>query len=193
MKKTERTTKMKHAIIVAGPERSGTRLATEWCIQAGFDGVATAEARPEFGGFSQKWDNELPADEPRVVIRRSFPYHPDRKWCMIDELIKELQEVRGYDVTVMETFRHDFCVASSQAKNNYVAGVMHGLVDIAKTRAMIADSVSLTSPNYVEFEYESFIRDSGEYTFHLCYRLGLKQFTFDGDLYNGNMKHYGLR
>lgn len=93
---------MKRAVLVLGPESSGTRWLTRTLIDAGCVGD---------DGHVQRWDAELPTDEPLVVWRRSFPH--GQQWPDAITMIRTLQ-ARDYDVRVLVTARDWYCMEQSQ-------------------------------------------------------------------------------
>lgn len=108
----------KKAIIVVGPESSGTRLLTRLFMAAGCDGDANAEVA--HNGWPQRWDTLDPADGQDIVIRRSLPYHPFRKWPDIRALAKRFRKL-GYLVKIVTIDRNDKALAASQVAHGWVS------------------------------------------------------------------------
>lgn len=97
---------MKRALIVAGPESSGTHLVTDILCELG--GV-TEEMR--------RWDAWLPTEEELAVIRWSFPHA--KRWPDIVHTRQTLS-LRGYQVRQIITMRDQNALIKSQIAHHHV-------------------------------------------------------------------------
>jgi hypothetical protein len=92
---------MKRAVMVVGPESSGTRLAARILVAAG---VAGSDVH------AQAYDWRLPT-EPLILWRRSLPHR--NEWPDIPCMVRSLHAA-GYDVLGMFTDRADEPLTLSQ-------------------------------------------------------------------------------
>lgn len=132
------------AILVLGPESSGTRFVTSVFIAAGCTGDAD---------HGQRFDLRLPT-EPRIVWRRSFPHN--YAWPDARELIDRLRET-GYDVSVAVTSRDWHCMASSQVKSGHVSETGIAMNNIRRAYLDIFQALYDTSAPFVVVSYESLV------------------------------------
>ena len=96
------------AFVIMGPESSGTRILTQILISAGCIGD---------GGHEQKFDDAIPppsAVDAPIVWRRSVPHHEGEQMPVLDEMVEQLD---GYDITVLITTRSLYPVAKSQMRH----------------------------------------------------------------------------
>jgi len=88
--KSERT-----AVVVLGPEASGTRMMTEFCIRGGYFGDSK---------HAQRLDNLKFASAPdRIVFRRSLPH--SRKWPNLLDIHSRLEKANYTTIHYVFTFR----------------------------------------------------------------------------------------
>lgn len=109
----KRETKMSRAIIVVGPESSGTKLITELFVKAGCLGDYTHEQR-----FDKKFENNIDTDWPNqdIVFRRSIPHA--KVWNKPIDLIQRFKNI-GYNPLLVVTFREFIPNAFSKINNNH--------------------------------------------------------------------------
>ena len=130
------------AVIVTGPERSGTRLITRLLIGMGFDGDDTADGKPENEGWPQKWDAVDPTDGQDVVHRISLPYHPNREWPALASIAARWARI-GYRVLVLVASRDPRAVVASQLANKYVCDALTGWTEIQQACDLINETTRL--------------------------------------------------
>jgi len=183
------TTQKKRAFIVAGPERSGTRLVTRILIAAGCEGIATAQGKPQFKGWPQKWDVEDPTDETMIVIRRSLPYHPYRQWPDMDALIERFRGL-GFEVSFIITERDVDCTIASQLNNGYVQSQDQGLNEMHRVIHICQGLISREKPLYYICGYESLVSDPKETVAAMLKSLDLPALKeLPEEIYDGNHKY----
>lgn len=93
---------MKQAVMVIGPESSGTRLAARILVAAGCAGSDVHD---------QAYDWRLPTEELLIMWRRSLPHR--NEWPDIPCMVRGLHAV-GYDVLGVFTDRADEPLTLSQ-------------------------------------------------------------------------------
>jgi hypothetical protein len=101
------------AVIVCGPESSGTRLATRLCLSMGCRGD---------DGHTQPWDTTTP--EPAggpVVWRRSLPHA--KSWPDLADMAARLRGA-GFEVRGVVTVRCWRCTVKSQEQRGHARGAV---------------------------------------------------------------------
>ena len=179
---------MKRCFIVAGGEKSGTRLATRILIAAGCLGIATADARPEFGGWPQFYDLNDPQGETPIVIRRTLPYHPGRQWVELEPLIDRIKAL-GYDITIIFTVRSSDCTAKSLVVSRYVANFEEGLKDTTRANSEIQAYIARSEADSYVLPYECLVDDSKKELKTMSEAIGLDCTVFSEPIFDGNAQY----
>jgi hypothetical protein len=114
---------MKDAILVLGPESTGTRLATSLLLAGGCAGDAT---------HFQPFDSWQFGDAEKIVWRRSFPWTIHRLWPEIGaDLLRPLHAC-GYEVRkAVVTTRDWYATAQSQVRQKHVSSEAAALENMA--------------------------------------------------------------
>jgi len=133
------------AILVVGPESSGTRLMTAALIAAGCTGDATHQ---------QRFDKRLP-DQPLIVWRRSYPHF--HSWPNSKARINRLKDA-GYDVSLAVMTRDWHCMSSSQVRSGHVSDRATAMANIRRAYVEIFEALRSTTAPFVVVSYESLVR-----------------------------------
>ena len=97
---------MKEAILIVGPESSGTKMLTEAFVRLGYFGDY---------GHSQRLDDMRFSGRPdRIVLRRSMPHGAE--WPNVADIVRRLQDA-SYHVRPALIWRDKDCCCLSQARN----------------------------------------------------------------------------
>lgn len=129
----------KIAIIVVGPESSGTKFLTKLFIDAGFYGD---------NWHTQRLDEKIP-DVKQLVFRRSYP-HGD-EWPALGDIIERFK-IAGYLVKVVVIVRSmQFCVESRARKDAL------NLPNIKFAFSLIGEQLFQTRVDYVWVTYEAIL------------------------------------
>ena len=179
---------MKRCFIVAGGEKSGTRLATRILIAAGCLGIATAEAQAEYGGWPQYYDANDPEGESPIVIRRTLPYHPGRQWIELDPLVDRIKAL-GYDITIIFTVRSTDCTAKSLVASRYVANFEAGLKDTTEANTRIQAYIARSEGKSYVLPYECLVDDSKKELQTMSEAIGLDCKAFNEPIFDGNAQY----
>ena len=150
------------AILVLGPECSGTRLLTKILVEAGCAGSDE---------HHQHWDDhEFTETDELVVWRRSFPH--DQKWPDVGEMTRRLWAA-GYEVQVVVIVREHYSVAGSQVAHDYAAdrGAAWGRINEALCRIFAA--LAMTGIPFIVVTYEGLVQRPGKVQNWLIGLLGL--------------------
>jgi SAM-dependent methyltransferase len=171
----------KRAILVVGPESSGTRLWTRILMAAGCAGDDTHE---------QRWDAGLPEDEDLIVWRRSIPHLGS--WYRIGLDVQKLREA-GFRVLGIVTMRDWRSLIRSQVAANHVAEFDEAMENVRLAYQIIFRHLNdLNIPCFI-MSYESLVQRPLEVQQDLAARLGLPC-AADGawavNVYDGNGKYY---
>jgi len=103
------------AVVVLGPEASGTRMMTEFCIRGGYFGDS---------GHGQRLDNLKFASAPdRIVFRRSLPH--GRKWPNLLDIHSRLEKA-------IFTFRDPRFMILSQLRAGHISEAKQGYDNILR-------------------------------------------------------------
>lgn len=151
-------TKMSRAIIVVGPESSGTKLITELFVSAGCLGDYTHEQR-----FDEKFDKNINTDWPDqdIVFRRSIPHA--KVWNKPIDLVQRFENI-GYNPLLVVTFREFVPNIFSKINNdhsdekNAYSDLLYQLRFIFHSLSMI-DNFYMLSTSYLFKEPLSSITD----------------------------------
>lgn len=173
------------AVLVLGPEASGTRLVTRIVIAAGYAGNSD---------HVQYYDWQ-PPKEDQIVWRRSLPH--GNAWPDLGSSVRELRR-DGYEVRAVLTNRLDEPMQQAQ-RRDHVTDIRVAKQHIARARIILAQLDDPQGPAMpiLRVQYEELVADSeGEIN-------AILQFV-DGDLsqiahiaravrvYDGNAQ-YGVR
>lgn len=167
---------MKRAILVVGPESSGTRWLTSLFIAAGCIGSAEHE---------QPFDRELPVDESPIVIRRSVPYWGRRP--VLGLLAKRLTKF-GYAVHAVVIVRDWYATAQSQVANGHVKDVATAEAQMRESLVHILMHLGEQIP-FTWVTYEGLVQRPEETLAWLMPRFGLSVPAVNA--VDGNAKYYG--
>lgn len=100
---------MKEAILIVGPESSGTRMLTEAFVRLGYFG--------DFGHSQRLDDMRFVGNPDRIVLRRSMPH--DAEWPNLAEIIRRMQDASYYVRPVLIWRDKDCCRLSQAANHNH--------------------------------------------------------------------------
>lgn len=179
----------KRCIVVAGPERSGTRLVTRILIAAGCEGHAGAAPKTEHAAWPQKWDaQDPPAGVLRIVIRRTLPYHPDRTWPDLPALCERFTGL-GYQVRLVTVSRNREIVARSQLREGMEPDVRTARAAVARAYRILGDIERLPALKGLchRIRYEELVSRPLYEVQRLCWAMGLPALSFIPEpIYNGN-------
>jgi len=93
----------RQAVLVLGPESSGTRLVTRIFLAAGYWGD---------GDHAQRLENgETPPPSRNIVWRKSYPH--GENWPNAVELARDLRD-KGFEVHAVVVMRDSYCCTRSQ-------------------------------------------------------------------------------
>ena len=168
---------MKRAILVLGPESTGTRLITRALLLAGCKGSAD---------HRQPFDLELPANERLIAWRRSVPHN--KVWPDINQMFDSLDGL-GYNVYAVVTTRDFFAVTESQVKNRHVPNKVRAIGNICKAYSHIFSELNRIGIRHIVISYESLIQRPT-----LCLRENFKllglHYPGGIEVRDGNSKFY---
>ena len=133
---------MMKAILILGPEATGTRLLTTILISAGAVGDAT-----HFQPFD---DGNISGD--LIVWRRSVPHM--KKWLNLQDMLESLE---GYDVCAVVTVRDWWCTEKSQVRNAHVPNVETAAVNMARSYREIFGQLATFNVPFSVVVYESLV------------------------------------
>lgn len=171
-----------NAILVLGPESSGTRLVTRILIKAGCLGSDE---------HIQKWDDaEFPSPEHPIVFRRSVPH--GGKWPDIQQYIEQLRQ-KGYYVQAVVTARDWHAACKSQMHHHHVKNEDEGYKNLKNVYPYVFKTLDHFQVPYIMINYESIIANHLSINETLKF-LQLPQLTEAAlhslSLYNGNEQWY---
>lgn len=166
----------KRAILVLGPESSGTRMMTKVLIAAGCDGD---------GDAVQRWDDIIPTGE-LIVWRRSVP-HAGR-WPDIAQMVKALRAAE-YDVSAIVTSRAWWPMAQSQVRRRHVWKLADAYEHLRLAYPHIFMALAEAQVPFVVSSYEDIVARPIKAFAALLNQIGL---TVPDNLYvyDGNQKWY---
>ncbi len=167
----------KRAILVAGPESSGTRMMTKILMAAGCAGDDDSH---------QRWDHEDPQGD-LIVWRRSVPHA--RGWPVLRELVRHLRTF-GYEVSALITTRAWWPMAQSQVFHHHVPDMATALVNIAGAYPHILAGLTAASVPYTMAHYENIVTRPDKALATLLGALGLKA-PIGFEVFDANEKWYG--
>ena len=142
---------MRKAILVLGPESSGTRLATRILIIAGYAGTAAHVQRLDW------WTPDDARSTERIVWRRSMPH--DRLWPDIGQMVRELRRA-AFEVRAVLTDRLDAPMVAAQVRDhvkNEAVATQH----IARARVYLErlDDPQGPAMPILRMQYEELVAD----------------------------------
>lgn len=184
-------TEEKVAVVVVGQECSATCLVTRLLILAGCYGSADVVSCPEYKGWPQKYDVEDPQGETPIVIRRTLPYHPFRKWPDLETLRLRLTRV-GYACRFLLILRDHRCIIESQLQHRYVSERSQAVSDHHLCQ-LIMQGLTLSPYNGEYFHYETLVSDPMGSVTDLCGFAGCDPLdALPEEIFDGNEK-YGFQ
>lgn len=165
----------KEAIFVCGPESSGTRMITQFCMSGGFDGDS---------GHSQRWDHQRFGETPdKIVFRRSLPH--GGQWSPIGTIHHKLLLAK-YNVKVVFTWRDPIYMSLSQKRAGHVENRNKALDQIAYALLFADDQFTSAGITPYTVVYERIVTNTGVQN-HLRQELGLGDSNFN--FHNANNKY----
>jgi len=168
---------MPRAVLVMGPESSGTRLATRILIAAGCHGD---------GDHEQWFDQALPGDLPLIVWRRSVPHA--RAW---PDLARWIVQVRGtgYTVEAVVMMRDWLSMCRSQVKRQHVREIGEAEMHARFAYASIFTVLAATITPYIVLSYDNLVARPMAVQRWLAQRLNLPRVP-SVDVINANAEYY---
>ncbi len=142
--------KKKRAILVLGPESSGTRFWTQILIKAGCFGD---------DGHRQKWDVTPPDNERLIVWRRSVPHAGELP--RLEEMVSSLRE-ENYEVVAYVTNRDWFCMMNSQ-EGKHVDELSGAFGNLQIAYPFIFKNLEKLEIPFAVISYEAILRRKSEY------------------------------
>lgn len=169
----------KKAVLVVGPESSGTRNMTSILIDNGFSGDK---------GHQQKYDDLRVVDSEKpakFVLRKSVPH--GNNWPNIAMILEFFSHI-GYEVKVVVTLRDFECMKASQVNAKHASSK-----EEAHRRTKVAYShifSNLVNKNFdfTVVQYETLISNTDFALSNLSKFLGEKLSSHE-ELYDGNKKY----
>lgn len=176
----------KQAIIVTGPESSGTKLVTEILVKAGCSGSYE---------HHQLFDDDFPKFDSPLVWRRSIP-HGNQIPPLVD-IVCKLKE-GNYDIQFIVTTREFHAILSSQTKHSDVKfksgpnsrdAMSLELIQLAYKH--IFNCISIHNLRYTMVSLESLILQPRQTIYYLLDFLNIKvKEQVKIEIYNPNQKWY---
>jgi hypothetical protein len=166
---------MKRAVLVVGPESSGTRLWTEIVCGMGYAGG---------WGHQQQWDAEIPLTKERIVHRRSLPH--DGEWPDMEALLERWTSA-GFEVWWLVCCRDWHAMTHSQV-GQHVPDLATADKNCRDAYTEIMGSMDCRGP-WRMVTYESLIVNSDQVIKSLAEWLGAGT-PPDASIYDGNAKWY---
>ena len=171
---------MRNAIIVTGPESSGTRNLTRLILESGYSGKS---------GHSQPYTtlSNVEIDKPEnLVVRWSIP-HSDQ-FVDLSSFIAELKKI-GYSVRAIITTRDWNCMIKSQVRTGHVNSIDQAKIRTRQAYQHIFSHLNYSKIYYETVSYESLIYRPIETLKNLgnVYQL---DFPLRHRIKNGNKKYY---
>ena len=168
----------REAVLVLGPESSGTRLITRILIAAGCHGQ---------DGHQQEWDRALPGDgRSPLVWRRSFPH--GGRWPDVATMVHRLRQ-RGYAVKAVILAREPQALERSQLRAGHVGDVEEARRRIQEAYRRILTGLAEAGVAYILVPYEALVLHPAPVQAYLARRLGLPVAPYV-TVYDGNEKWY---
>jgi hypothetical protein len=130
---------MATAVLVLGPESSGTRYLASLLIAAGLRGSAELE---------QPFDLSPPTPEGGPVVwRRSLPHgrpgESDRRWPDLNEELLGPLDAAGFDpVRVLQIARDPWCCGCSQLQRGFAADLAGSYANQTRAHRLIGQFVA---------------------------------------------------
>lgn len=171
---------MKLAVMVVGPESTGTRNLTGLLCRAGCQGD---------DGHYQGWDTAPPTTQDPIVWRRSVPHG-----YSMPDLVRMTEGLRqtGYRVVWLICCREPWALSSSQVERFEALSTEQDSLDrITEAYKWIFDSLARANPDeFFVIPYEALILHPNKTFSFLVRRLGLSD---PGAIVvmDQNTKHYG--
>lgn len=166
------------AILVYGPESTGTRLLTRILVAAGCNGDGT---------HGQRFDTDIPGDEEYIVWRRSFPHA--RRWPDIENMVERLRE-KDYKIFTFVTTRDWYPMLQSQINRGYAKDVNMSFQNAQNAYALIFSKLNKLGLRCAMFSYEALILEPRNYLSFMLSLVGLEPPDNFEKIVNGNKKYY---
>ena len=163
---------MKTAVIVVGPEKSGTKMLTECFVRSGWFGDYT---------HAQRLDNlDFRKTPERIVLRRSVPH--GSHWLNYEEICQRLQ-YSNYRIKPVVILRDQVMEANSQVRVGYATSIDHAHERISRAWMHIWKQI----PEAEVVLYEALV-GSEDYRQRFFARWNLNP---DMEFYDANSKYTG--
>ncbi len=173
----------KCAVLVVGPESSGTRLVTRILVRAGCAGD---------DNHVQWLDWNPPDGQTPIVWRRSLPH--DKSWPDLGEMVRGLR-LQGYIVSAVVTDRLDGPMVKAQVRDHVKnEGIARQHIQRSRTTLAILDDPRGPAIPVTRVQYEDLVT-APEITIHrIIEPLGLlpnqaKAIVADIKIYDGNAQY----
>ncbi len=174
----------KRAILVLGPEASGTRLATRILVKAGCVGD---------DNHVQRLDWWPPDGASPIVWRRSLPHM--KIWPDLGQMIRELRH-GGYMVSAVVTDRLTEPMATAQARDHVKnRTVARGNIVRARVRLGILDNPQGSAMPVYRLQYEDLVADPTDTIQQLIDAVGIPnapaaaKIASEVNVYDGNAQY----
>jgi len=171
------------AILVFGPESSGTRLMTKILMKCGCIGD---------GDHYQRFDEGLPFPDSKdmvIVWRRSFPHAS--YWPNAFEMVEKLRKAGYTDIRVVVMSRDWYPSAMSQNELYHSGSTLEdGMERIREAYRRIFDFLIKSNLKYVVVNYEALIQRPGDVMRWVCAELGIPFKGISEELSDENVKWY---
>jgi len=169
--KSERT-----AVVVLGPEASGTRMITEFCIRAGFFGDS---------GHGQRLDHlKFDAAPDRIVFRRSLPHAG--AWPDLLDIHSRLEKANYTNIHYIFVFRDPRYNVLAQLRVGHVREAKQGYENILRALNDSWEAFQILDVEPLVVVYEQWV-ESEELRDVIAAVLGVE--TPEMDFYNANDKY----
>lgn len=171
----------RRALLVLGAESTGTRLLTRMLIAGGCVGDDTHE---------QRWDKEVPARQPLIVLRRSVPHAGE--FVRVDAFVKRVR-VWGYQAEALVIWRDFRAAARSQVVSGHQPTEQAAAAMLERAYARIMTGLTATACRWTGVSYEALL--SSNCRIDLFKSLGLPNYMAAAgiDVTDENEKHFAIR
>ena len=165
------------AILVFGPESSGTRLWTQILIAAGCHGSAE---------HYQSWDGKPPVGD-LIVWRRSFPH--SGKWPVVRHMVERLEDAGYDDVQALVATRDWHATIQSQIKHGHVRSREKALLHLRRAYPTIFGQLDDCRIPFEVVSFEALVARPEQYMAVTLASLGMGP-PRGIDIYDANAKWY---
>lgn len=177
---------MKKALLVFGPESSGTRMLTECFVKAGYSGSYDHHQPFDDYGFSPYTKKKEFVDKPdKFILRRSFPHNKHKP-----DVLKIIDDLVGYgyeEINVLIIIRNVWFTIQSQLRNRHVKSKEESGRNIAESICEFIDILNDIGVRFMAVDYQKFVKFDG-YREEVFNFVG-EDFPEDMTIVNGNEKY----